>query len=204
MREKDARNLLVVSMILLVAAVVASGCTPLKLVGTPESTGLIVFEAEVRKEGLLGLRTYKAKTGVMSGEPNNPDGGAFRGYVLFSGVVPGNYTLTQFSFNEPISQKKFRRITVSLSPKISDEFERLRVDVAAGQIIYVGKLIVIPQDADSFLDNLTWQQELQFLWEYTVADEIDAFSALANAYKATVWGSRINSELERLEKAQPE
>lgn len=174
----------------MLALLALTACAP-QLVGLPEHTGLVVLEAEIEREGILGLgSTNYVQTAVLDGLPQAHTGQSFGKYVVFSNLEPGEYTFRSMSYSSSDGVRTYTT-TYTVSAAHLAQVPQLKLQVAPGHPAYVGKFKV-------FAKKTFTESELKVSYESDPALEKQAWTKMLAEYKASPWAQPIQQRLDEL------
>lgn len=132
-------RLLVQSLLLASAALLASGCAGFikaPLLGSPADTGLVIIDAQAEMTGLFGGTSLAvAESATITRPADNVSielTAADRGLVVFSNLKPGDYRLTRVTAQFGDSERNI--------PIPEDQQQEFAFTVEAGKPVYLGKV----------------------------------------------------------------
>lgn len=155
---------------------------PSKLDASPETSGLLLVDAEVVHKGLLFGQTRFGTTGawIEGAAGKHIYAGSFgRGLVVFQGLEPGSYRLIKLNGSSGRSW-----IGAQMPPD-----SQLVAVLLAGTPTYLGRLTVTSKGFKNFA--LDWKRE--------AAAERAAWQRLRREYRETPWAASIDARLQALQ-----
>ena len=179
--------------LLLLAAAALAACASIDrlnapaLVGKPEETGLVLVRAEATLQGFRDTSGQVVVGGTLLriGKGDRIDGKAAAGYIVFSGVAPGDYLLE--TVHTTWTDLNF---TIRHRYAVGDE-ATAQIAVRAGEPAFIGFVRI--REVRSAQDGRVYVE-----WRRTREDEAAAWRWFSGVFGAHPWAEAARRRLAAL------